>query len=133
MTEDELAVLQANDGFYAAFVAHDLAGMEAIWAGRSPVTCCHPGSTMLAGRELVLGSWRAILANPRAPRIRCFRPRVSRFGDVAYVVCLEGTEGGPPVIVATNVFVREDGTWRMVHHHAGQLDGEPEEEPGPIN
>ena len=136
MTEDELAVLQANDAFYAAFVAHDVAGMEAIWAARSPVTCCHPGSTMLAGREDVVASWRAILASPRAPRIRCFRPRASLFGDAAYVVCLEGTEGGPPALVATNVFVREDRAWLMVHHHAGQLAGEAppsEDERGPVN
>jgi len=133
MTEDELAVLQANDAFYAAFLAGDMVGMEAIWARRLPVTCCHPGWAVLAGREPVLASWHAILASPRAPRIRCFRPRACRFGDVAYVVCLEGTEAGPPVLVATNVFVREDGAWRMVHHHAGQLAGEPEEEQGPVN
>ncbi|MFL5400830.1 MAG: nuclear transport factor 2 family protein [Myxococcales bacterium] len=24
-------------------------------------------------------------------------------------------------LVATNLFVREDGTFRMVHHHAGPL------------
>ncbi len=43
---------------------------------------------------------------------------------------------GPNVLVATNVFLREDGAWRMVHHHAGpcaapppELAEEPSEEP----
>jgi ketosteroid isomerase-like protein len=133
MTEDEVAVLHANDAFYAAFSAGDMVGMAAIWAAGSPVTCCHPGWGVLAGREPVLASWRAILANPGSPRIRCFRPRAWLFGDAAYVVCLEGTEAGPPVLVATNVFAREDGAWRLVHHHAGQLAAEPDDEQGPVN
>jgi len=32
-------------------------------------------------------------------------------------VCYEVLEGG--FLAATNVFVREDGAWRMVHHQAG--------------
>ena len=35
---------------------------------------------------------------------------------VAYVVCYEDVEGA--FLIATNVFVHEDGTWRMAHHHA---------------
>lgn len=37
-------------------------------------------------------------------------------GDVAFVTCHEVFDGGR--LAATNVFVREDGAWRMVHHQA---------------
>ena len=42
-------------------------------------------------------------------------------GEAAWVVCHEAVEGGPPMLVATNLFAREDGGWKMVHHQAGQL------------
>jgi hypothetical protein len=33
------------------------------------------------------------------------------------------------VLVATNVFVREHGQWRLVHHHASALARIPETPP----
>ena len=41
------------------------------------------------------------------------------FGAVAVVICRELVSGSP--LVATNVFVREEGEWRMSHHHAGPV------------
>jgi hypothetical protein len=35
------------------------------------------------------------------------------------VVCEEELDGG--TLIASNLFVREDGSWRLVHHQAGQL------------
>jgi hypothetical protein len=40
-------------------------------------------------------------------------------GDSAYVVCGEAIDGAE--LVATNFFVREDGAWKLVHHHAGAV------------
>ena len=40
-------------------------------------------------------------------------------GDMAFVVCEERLPGG--VLVATNVFVREDGDWKICHHHAAPV------------
>ena len=42
-----------------------------------------------------------------------------RVGDAALVFCLEVVDSAP--VAATNVFVIEDGAWRMVHHHAGPV------------
>ena len=41
------------------------------------------------------------------------------YGETASVVCIERLPTG--VLIATNVFVREAGVWRMVHHHAGPV------------
>jgi SnoaL-like domain len=55
-------------------------------------------------------------------------------GDAAYVVCFESEPGEEPVLVATNIFVREDGRFRLVHHHAGPLMHRPEPaSSGPTN
>jgi ketosteroid isomerase-like protein len=126
---DRDAVLAANLEFYRAFTARDVAGMDALWARASPVACLHPGWAALTDREAVIASWEAILSNPDAPRIACFDERVFVYGDTALVLCEEELPGG--TLAASNFFVREDGAWRMVHHHAGQLVRRQAEGPRP--
>jgi ketosteroid isomerase-like protein len=126
---EQAAVLFANDAFYVAFTTRDLDAMNDLWAHNVPVTCVHPGWNVVAGRDAVLESWRAILANPESPEITCRQATAHVLGDVAYVVCFETIETSH--LVATNVFVREDGAWRLVHHQAGitaQGPSETEEE-----
>ncbi len=56
-------------------------------------------------------------------------------GTSAFVTCLEGTVGESARLVATNVFMLEEGHWRLVHHQAGPLSpavaptGAPPSEP----
>ena len=52
---DRMALLFANEAFYAAFAGHDYAAMEALWARHAPVACIHPGWGVLEGRE-----WRLV-------------------------------------------------------------------------
>ena len=116
---DADALLAANLEFYRAFATRDLAAMEAIWARRAPVACLHPGWTVLDERSEIVASWEVILASPQAPRIACYDERVLLYGEIALVLCEEELEGG--TLAASNLFVREDGAWRIAHHHAGQI------------
>src|SRR5215467_1471543 len=116
---DQDAVLAANLEFYRAFAARDLAAMDALWARHSPVACLHPGWSALKDRDAIMESWAGILSNPAAPRIACYDEQVFFYGDGALVLCEEELEGG--TLAASNFFVREDGIWRMAHHHAGQI------------
>lgn len=119
--ELESEVLAANAQFYRAFNSGDLANMTALWAERSPVACLHPGQPLLLGREAVLRAWRDILTHGPGFSLRSDEPVVQLFGDTAIVYCYEATGEQPAHLVATNVFVREGSSWRMVHHHAGPL------------
>jgi len=118
MTDSD-AVLAANLEFYRAFTARDRAAMNALWARRAPVACLHPGWTALTDRDAIIQSWEGILSSPDAPRIACFDEQVLLYGDVALVLCEEELDGG--TLAASNVFIREDGEWRIAHHHAGQI------------
>ena len=118
MTDSD-AVLAANLEFYRAFATRDLEAMEALWAKAAPVACIHPGWPALADRQAVMESWRGILSNPEAPRIVCYDERVFLYGDTALVICEEELGGG--TLIASNLFVREEGAWRIAHHQAGQL------------
>jgi hypothetical protein len=121
------AVLFANEAFYQAFAGRDIDAMDRLWARGGPVACIHPGWSPLVGRERVLASWRAILANPASPAIRCRRPRAFLHGDSAFVICYEEIEGA--VLIATNLFVREGREWKMTHHQAGPVTVASEDEP----
>ncbi len=116
---DSDAVLSANLEFYRAFASRDASAMEAIWAEKAPIVCVHPGWTPVTGRAAVLQSWRNILANPESPSVMCHDDRVFLYGDVAAVLCEEELDTGH--LVATNIFVREDADWRMVHHQASPI------------
>jgi ketosteroid isomerase-like protein len=120
---DREAVLFANEAFYLAFQAKDISAMADAWAHEAPVTCIHPGWSMLEGRESVLESWRGIFEGGNSPDIVCRGPQAFIYGDAATVICFEAVGGG--FLIATNIFVREGGRWKIIHHQAGTTNGTP--------
>ena len=116
---DTEAVLAANRAFYDAFNARDLAAMAELWAEHVEVTCIHPHRAMLVGREEVLRSWRAILGHPEQPKIVFAAEQPRLLGDVGVVSGREVVAAVP--IAATNIYVREAGEWRMIHHHGSPV------------
>lgn len=132
MPTPEAEVLAANEAFYAAFARRDIPAMEAVWSSRSDIACVHPGWDALVGRREVLQSWRAILSSSEAPEVECGGAIAHVVGDAAFVVCNEMLPNAE--LCATNIFAREGGAWRLVHHHAGPVAShmdEPELKPSP--
>ncbi len=119
----EEAVLEANDAFYRAFNQKDVAAMDAVWARSTEVGCIHPGWNVLRGRDAVMESWAGILSNRAQPRIVSGGAAVILLGDVAVVLCRELVAGSP--LAATNLFVQEDGAWKLAHHHSGPVSYSP--------
>lgn len=109
-------VKAANEAFYRAFGGRDFAAMEGIWARRQDLSCIHPGWRILSDREAVLESWRRIMENPASPAVVARYPRVHLHGPTALVLCYEYLDD--QVLCATNLFVMEDGQWRLTHHQA---------------
>jgi ketosteroid isomerase-like protein len=121
----ESEVLASNEAFYDAFNSRDMDAMDRLWAKVSPVVCLHPGSTALHGRSQVIRSWQSILGSDGAPQVSVEGPRVVMLGETAMVLCYERVTdpdtGTGAVLAATNVFVRESGEWRLVHHHSSAI------------
>ena len=117
----EASVLEANRDFYRAFSDGDFEGMRRLWAEHAPIACIHPGLPAIVGRVAVLASWQQILESAGEWNMTCHQPRVHFMGESAFVTCLEGGGQTHAHLVATNVFVLENGKWRMTHHHAGPL------------
>ena len=119
MPSAEADVLAANQSFYEAFARSDFAALDALWARRAPVACIHPGWDALIGRAKVMASFRAILEGPAPPPIKHSRASAHILGETAFVTCLESIPGAR--LIATNIFTREEDSWKLVHHQAGPV------------
>lgn len=121
MTQSQVtAVLDANEAFYRAMRAGDLAAMDALWARRRQVSCTHPNGPAIFGRGAVMASWRLILRN-RPPEILASDAQAVVTGASAMVLCRECV--GPIELMASNAWIREDDAWRIVNHQAAQIPG----------
>ena len=125
----------ANTALYEALESADVDRMAAVWDDADPdaLVCVHPGWPMLRGRAHVLRSFSAIMAN--TPYIQFFLTdvQVRVEGDTAVVTCTENIltavsqEGSSGQVVATNVFRRRPGGWRLQVHHGSPVMGSLEE------
>ena len=115
MSEEE-SVLSSNLIFYQAFALRNMQAMENIWAKEARPTCIHPGWAPLVGRKQVIKSWRTILSESGIASIKCSNARAFIYGESAYVICQEHLEFS--VLSATNIFLNEGDTWKIVHHQA---------------
>jgi hypothetical protein len=122
----DLAALEfANDAFYQAFAAASLEAMEAVWAEQPNVFCVHPGWPPITNRAEVMASWQEILSNAGPIPVSAVAPKATIFGDIGLVCCYE--RFGKEHLVASNLFIRAEGGWRMIHHQAGPLARVPDE------
>ena len=140
MTPDETAVAAANLGFYRALEARNLRAMESVWLQEESATCVHPGWHRLEGWTEIARSWENIFLNSRPWTVSCEAIRIAVAGDFACVTCVEvilpfGADEDEDAarMQATNVFVRANGQWRMVHHHASASPARAAEEEETVN
>ncbi len=113
----------AEEAFYGAFAALDLAGMGAVWAQDQRPFCVHPGGDLLEGRRAILESWREIFSGSEPPIIEHTLLGSFQSGELAIHLVEEtiqprGSGGQANRVLATNVYVREADCWRMAEHHA---------------
>jgi uncharacterized protein (TIGR02246 family) len=127
MTPDQVAVAEANDVFYRALSNGDLESMGELWFPADWAECVHPGGVVLRGWDAIRESWRLIFGNGTSLAVSITEVRVRMLGDVAWVSCLERVATADAEQIhtslaqATNLFVRHDGRWRLVVHHASPV------------
>ena len=124
---DDAEVVEANARFYRAFEALDIAEMDRVWVHGEHVKCVHPGWPLLTGWEAVRESWETIFTNTEEMRFTLSNVSAVVGGEQAWVTCTENilseVAGRVTVtaILATNLFERDGGGWRLVHHHASHV------------
>ncbi|MEL6373166.1 MAG: nuclear transport factor 2 family protein [Pseudomonadota bacterium] len=115
----------ANEQFYDAFRNGDFPLMDALWSRRRKVSVLHPEWIAIEGRDDVMASWYQVLVLSEPPNVRPRHVSIIRSRKMAMVVCTEEVDLGE--MVATNVFVQEEGMWLLVHHQATPLPSESDE------
>jgi ketosteroid isomerase-like protein len=141
MSAEETAVAAANLAFYRALEARELSAMDQVWSHTTSASCVHPGWHRLDGWDEIRRSWKNIFASARAWTVACEDVRIVVRGEFAWVACVEvmspfGDTSGESAarMQATNLFVKEEGDWKLLHHHASQSpDPDEDEEEETVN
>jgi ketosteroid isomerase-like protein len=123
--EDEIR--QASEQFYAALnraLDGDSGPMKEIWSHGSDVSAMHPFGARMVGWEEVGDSWEQAAQAFSGGQVALDEMVVFAISeDAAYTL---GTERGQASVGdqtvgidwrVTNIYHREDGGWKIVHHH----------------
>jgi hypothetical protein len=127
MSIDRAAVETANAQFYRALETCSIQEMEKVWLQEPWVRCVHPGSEIIIGWSNIRNSWVEIFQNTRGMRLSLSQLFIKVVGDFAWVECTEdiatffdqGFTSGQAQ--ATNLFLKVEEKWLMVHHHSSPL------------
>ena len=135
MIKEEPAIA-ANEKFYKAFNSRDLDAMKSVWSSQGNVICVHPGWSPLNGFEPIMESWQGIFKNSGNMDIQVSDITVTASEDLAWVSCVEQiyTIASNGVLASkvfsTNLFQINEGSWKMIMHHASPMPSLRESDEG---
>lgn len=122
----ESEVREASERFYAALnrmANGDASGMEKIWSHDAAATAMHPIGGREVGWDAVRASFEQVAHAASNGTIEMTDRDIHVSGDVAYEIGVERgqvTLAGEAVRIehrVTNVYQREAGEWKLIHHH----------------
>lgn len=110
--------------FYAAFNKQDTSSMRDLWWDNLKAYCIHPGGPALQGLASIIESWEKILAATDPPSINYRTVDETLDGNLAIHIVEESirpsksSSNPPSLVLATNIYIRDEGGWKMMVHHA---------------
>lgn len=123
-TEDD--VRKVSGQFYAGLnrmANGDASAMADVWSHSAATTAMHPVGDRQVGWDAVKASFDQFAQLATDGKIELSEQLVRVCGDAAYEAGIERGRmklGGVPVTIehrVTNIYQREAGAWKMVHHH----------------
>jgi ketosteroid isomerase-like protein len=129
--DETKAVEQATAQFYTSLntmLAGDAGPMQEIWSHADDVSYMGPAGGTKVGWNEVRSIWEEQAAMKLGGKVEPRELRVTVGNELAFAQCSEqgnnlDAQGHPiPVSIrATNVFRKENGTWKMIGHHTDLL------------
>ena len=122
----EDSVRQASRQFYEALTRMangDASAMGTVWSHGAEVTALHPIGGRAVGWEAIKASFEQVAEVASEGEIELQDQLIQVAGDVAFEVGAERgrVNLGPHAVTidhrVTNIYRREEGAWRMIHHH----------------
>jgi len=124
------AVKAANQAFYAALSAHDVAAMQKVWSSDADTQNIGPrDKAIIVGWDnMKKGFERLFDSFPELKVSMEPEPRIKNVGAVAWASGIEQAKRkdkngaySSGANLATNIFQKQDGRWLMVYHHASLM------------
>ncbi len=119
-------IREASKQFYAALnrmANGDSGSMADVWSHGAAVTAMHPIGGREVGWDAVGGSFAKVAKISSEGKIGLKDQQIQAAGDMAYELGVEHGQlkiAGTQVSIehrVTNVYRREGGAWKLVHHH----------------
>jgi ketosteroid isomerase-like protein len=114
---------EASRAFYESFEQGDVAAMMAVWADDDEIFCIHPGGPRNVGQAAVRGAWKEIFSGTTRLKFQLEQQMFFVGASIAVQSVFEYLQvndepklRGPAV--ATNIYIRTAGGWRVLAHHA---------------
>lgn len=128
--EDE--VRTASRKFYAALnrmLGGDASSLGDIWSHNSTVSTMHPIGGREIGWEQVRASFEQVARSSTGGRVELTDQLIRIVGEFAYELGVERAQfsiSGEPLSLnsrVTNIYRRQAGNWKVVHHHGDKSPG----------
>ena len=128
--EDE--VRTASSKFYAALncmLGGDASSLGDIWSHNSTVSTMHPIGGREIGWEQVKASFEQVARSSTGGRVELTDQLLRIAGELAYELGVERAQfsiSGEPLSLnsrVTNIYQRQAGNWKIVHHHGDKSPG----------
>jgi ketosteroid isomerase-like protein len=122
------AIKAANAAYYAAISARDPSAVDKVWDhGDQVFNIFGVSKAPMTGWNEVKSGYDDLFRRFPEIAVAMSEPAIRQDGDVAVVVGVETQRAklanGDTVnalLPATNVFIKHDGHWLMVHHHSSR-------------
>lgn len=127
VAKDVTGANAANKQFYTALNAMfkgEIEPMKNVWSHAKDVTYMGPDGSYDRGWDAVLGNWTKQSAKKLGGHVDFTEPVVNAAGEIAVVHGIEKGQNGksePVSIRTTNIYRKENGTWKMIGHHTDTL------------
>jgi ketosteroid isomerase-like protein len=124
-------VIAANAAYYKALSARDMTAMAEIWTCASDNILIAPPVDPVThiGWDAIKRQWERYWAQFDQFTVSMASPTVNVNGPVAWVHGIEtsqrrskGGKASSSSNYGTNIFVKDDGRWRMVFHQAALIE-----------
>jgi ketosteroid isomerase-like protein len=129
--DESKGVEQATAQFYSslnALFTGDADPMLEVWSHAEDISYMGPGGDVQVGWNAVRNVWQEQAALKLGGKVEPYDLRITVGDELAFTQCIEkGTNQdaeGKTVQVsirATNLFRKENGTWKMIGHHTDLL------------
>jgi ketosteroid isomerase-like protein len=126
--DDLGGIKAANAAYHSALSAQDVSAMEKVWARDEQVSNIFSAAKSPSfGPSAIKADYEDLFKRLGSVSVAMADPSVRQQGELALVIGVETAQGKLPngesirfSPVATNVFLRRDGQWLMIHHHTSR-------------